>query len=221
MSRFGALLGRELRLAARSPGEAATATSFFVVAALLFPFGVGPEPALLARIAAGVLWVSALLAALLSLGRLFRDDYEDGSLELLLLSPVAPELAAGAKCLAHWLTTGLPLAVATPVIGVFLNFDAAGSWALAAALALGTPTISLVGALGAALTLGAGRAGVLLPLLALPLLIPVLIFGAGAVDAALAGEDPRRPLLMLGAMLAASCVLAPWAAAAAMRQAVE
>lgn len=221
MSRFAALLGRELRLVARRPGEAATAVLFFVMAALLFPFGVGPEPALLARIAAGVLWVSALLAALLSLGRLFRDDYEDGSLELLLLSPVAPELAAAAKCLAHWLTTGLPLAAATPAIGVFLSFDVAGSWALAVALALGTPTISLVGALGAALTLGAGRGGVLLALLALPLLVPVLIFGAGAVDAALAGEDPRRPLLMLAAMLAAACVLAPWAAAAAMRQAVE
>lgn len=221
MSRFGAVLGRELRLVVRRPGETATAVLFFVMAALLFPFGVGPEPALLARIAAGVLWVSALLAALLSLGRLFRDDYEDGSLELLLLSPVAPELAAGAKCLAHWLTTGLPLAAATPVIGVFLNFDTAGSWALAAALVLGTPTISLVGALGAALTLGADRGGGLLALLALPLLVPVLIFGAGAVDAALAGEDPRRPLLMLAALLAASCVLVPWAAAAAMRQAVE
>lgn len=221
MSGFATVLARELRLALRQPGEAATVVMFFVLATILFPFGVGPEANILARIAGGVLWVAALLAAMLSLERMFQADYEDGSLEILVLSPVALELTVGAKILAHWLTTGVPLLIATPIMAVLLNLDSAGYWALIAAMALGTPTISLIGAVGAALTLGARRGGILLSLLVLPLIVPVLIFGAAAVDAAIAGFEPRQQLLTLAAMLIAASILAPWAAAAATRQAIE
>ncbi len=221
MTGFSAVLARELRLAVRQPGETATVVTFFVLATVLFPFGIGPEPNILARIAAGVLWVAALLAAMLSLERMFRGDYEDGSLEILVLSPVALELAVGAKILAHWLSTGAPLLIATPVLAVLLNLDPAGFWPLIAAMALGTPTVSLIGAVGAALTLGARRGGILLSLLVLPLVIPVLIFGAAAVDAAIAGFAPRQQLLAAAAMLVAASILAPWAAAAAIRQAME
>ena len=221
MTGFAAVLARELRLAVRQPGETATVAMFFVLATILFPFGIGPEPGVLARVAAGVLWVTALLAAMLSLERLFQTDYEDGSLELLALSPLALELAVGAKILVHWLTTFVPVLIAAPVLAVLLNLDPAGFRALIAAMALGTPTISLVGAVGAALTLGARRGGVLLSLLVLPLIVPVLIFGAAAVDAAIAGFAPRQHLLMLAAMLAAASILAPWAASAAVRQAME
>ena len=229
MTGFGAVLARELRLTLRQPGEAATVVMFFVLATILFPFGIGPEANILARIAAGVLWVAALLAAMLSLDRLFQADYEDGSLEILVLSPVALELAVGAKILAHWLTTGVPLMIATPIIAVLLNLDAAGYWALIAAMALGTPTISLIGAVGAALTLGARRGGILLSLLVLPLIVPVLIFGAAAVDASIAGIAPRQQLMIaprqqlltLAALLVAASILAPWASAAAVRQAME
>ena len=221
MTGFAAVLARELRLAVRQPGETATVAMFFVLATILFPFGIGPEPGVLARVAAGVLWVAALLAAMLSLERLFQTDYEDGSLELLALSPLALELAVGAKILVHWLTTFVPVLIAAPVLAVLLNLDPAGFRALIAAMALGTPTISLVGAVGAALTLGARRGGVLLSLLVLPLIVPVLIFGAAAVDAAIAGFAPRQHLLTLAAMLAAASILAPWAASAAVRQAME
>jgi len=221
MTGFGVVLARELRLAIRQPGEAAMVVMFFVLATILFPFGIGPEANILARIAAGVLWVAALLAAMLSLERLFQADYEDGSLEILVLSPVALELAVGAKIIAHWLTTGVPLLIATPIMAVLLNLDATGIWALLAAMTLGTPTISLIGAVGAALTLGARRGGILLSLLVLPLVVPVLIFGAAAVDAALAGFAPRQQLLTLVAILAAASILAPWAAAAAVRQSME
>ncbi len=221
MTGFMAVLVRELRLAIRQPGETATVVMFFVLAAILFPLGIGPEPNILARIAAGVLWVAALLAAMLSLERLFHADYEDGCLEILVLSPLALELTVGAKILAHWLTTGVPVLAATPVLAVLLNLDPAGFWALIAAMALGTPTISLIGAVGAALTLGARRGGVLLSLLVLPLIVPVLVFGAAAVDAAIAGFAPRQQLLTLAAMLVAASILAPWTASAAVRQAME
>ena len=221
MRGLAAVLTHELRLAVRQPGETAMVVMFFVLATILFPFGIGPEPGILARIAAGVIWVAALLAAMLSLERLFRADYEDGCLEILVLSPLALELAVGAKILVHWLTTFVPVLIAVPILAVVLNLDPAGLRALIAAMALGTPTISLLGAVGAALTLGAKRGGILLSLLVLPLIIPVLIFGAAAVDAAIAGFVPHQHLLILAAMLAASSVLAPWTAAAAIRQAVE
>ncbi|MCM8734881.1 heme exporter protein CcmB [Azospirillum sp. A1-3] len=221
MSRFLRLVARDLRLALRQGSDATIAVMFFVLCVVLFPFGVGPEPNILARIAAGVIWVAALLASLLSLERLFQTDYEDGSLELLSLSPLPLEAAVLAKTLAHWLVTGVPLIVAAPLLAVLLNMDAQGFGVLVLTLTLGTPILSLIGAIGAALTLGARRGGVLLSLLILPLYIPVLIFGAGAIDAAINGLTPRPHLLLLAGILAASLPLAPWAGAAALRQAVE
>jgi len=221
MSRFLRLVARDLRLALRQGSDATIAVMFFVLCVVLFPFGVGPEPNILARIAAGVIWVAALLASLLSLERLFQTDYEDGSLELLSLSPLPLEAAVLAKTLAHWLVTGVPLIVAAPLLAVLLNMDAQGFGVLVLTLTLGTPILSLIGAIGAALTLGTRRGGVLLSLLILPLYIPVLIFGAGAIDAAINGLTPRPHLLLLAGILAAALPLAPWAGAAALRQAVE
>ncbi|MBP2306341.1 heme exporter protein CcmB [Azospirillum melinis] len=221
MSRFLRLVARDLRLSLRQGSDATIAVMFFVLCVVLFPFGVGPEPNILARIAAGVIWVAALLASLLSLERLFQTDYEDGSLELLSLSPLPLEAAVLAKTLAHWLVTGVPLIVAAPLLAVLLNMDAQGFGVLVLTLTLGTPILSLIGAIGAALTLGARRGGVLLSLLILPLYIPVLIFGAGAIDAAINGLTPRPHLLLLAGILAAALPLAPWAGAAALRQAVE
>jgi len=194
---------------------------FFILAVILFPFGVGPEGNILARIAPGVIWVAALLSTMLSLERLFQTDFEDGSLELLVLSPVPLEVVVVARVIGHWLTTGLPLIIASPLLAVFLNMHADGYPMMLAALALGTPTLSLIGAVGAALILGARRGGVLLSLLVLPLFIPVLIFGVSAVDAALGGFSVKAQLLILGALFLAAAPLCSWAAAAALRQAVE
>jgi len=216
-----AIVGRDLRLAVRQGFEGALAVVFFVLAAALFPFGVGPEPAILARIAAGVLWVAALLAVLLSLDRLFQADYEDGSLDLLALAPPPLTLVVAAKALANWLTTGVPLMAAAPVIAMLLQLDGRALPALVAALALGTPTLSLIGAVGAALVLGARRGGVLLALLVLPLYLPVLIFGVAAVDAAVLGLPVAPHLLLLGGLFLAALALAPWAAAGALRLALE
>jgi len=221
MSAFRRLVQRDLRLALRQGGDAAMVVAFFVLTVVLFPFGVGPEPQLLSRIAPGILWVTALLAALLSLERLFQADYEDGSLEALSLMPLPLEAQVLAKCLAHWLVTGLPLALTAPVLGLLLQLDAAGYPVLVLGLLLGTPSLSLIGAVGAALSLGARRGGVLLSLLVLPLYIPVLIFGVLAVEQTIAGLAARPHLLLLGALLAAALPLAPVAAAAALRQALE
>jgi heme exporter protein B len=221
MTAFRLLVRRELRLALRQGGDAAMVVAFFVLTVILFPFGVGPEPELLARIAAGILWVTALLAALLSLERLFQADYEDGSLEALALLPLALEAQVLAKCLAHWLVTGLPLTLAAPLLALLLHLDAAGYPVLVLSLLIGTPSLSLVGAVGAALTLGARRGGVLLSLLMLPLYIPVLIFGVLAVEASIAGFGARPHLLLLAALLVGALPLAPVAAAAALRQALE
>jgi heme exporter protein B len=221
MSQFVALVGRDLRLAFRQGGDWLNVAAFFALAVILFPLGVGPEPELLARISAGVLWVAALLAALLSLERLFQPDWEDGSLEALALMPLPLELQVLAKCLAHWLSTGLILTLAAPVLALVLHFDFAGMGALVLAMLLGTPVLSLIGSVGAALTLGARRGGVLLSLLVLPLYIPVLIFGVAASEAASLGFNPQPALLLLAAGLAAALALAPWAAAAALRLAME
>jgi heme exporter protein B len=221
MSAFRRLVQRDLRLALRQGGDAAMVVAFFVLTVVLFPFGVGPEPQLLSRIAPGILWVTALLAALLSLERLFQADYEDGSLEALSLMPLPLEAQVLAKCLAHWLVTGLPLSLTAPVLGLLLQLDAAGYPVLVLGLLLGTPTLSLIGAVGAALSLGARRGGVLLSLLVLPLYIPVLIFGVLAVEQTIGGLAARPHLLLLGALLAAALPLAPVAAAAALRQALE
>jgi heme exporter protein B len=221
MSGFGLLVARDLRLALRQGGDAAMVVAFFVLTVILFPFGVGPEPELLQRIAPGVLWVTALLAALLSLERLFLADYEDGSLEALALMKLPLEAQVVAKCLAHWLVTGLPLTVLAPVLALLLHLDERAYPALVAGMMLGTPTLSLIGAIGAALTLGARRGGVLLSLLVLPLYIPVLIFGVAACDAAATGLAVRPHLLLLAALLALALPLAPFAAAAGLRQALE
>lgn len=221
MRRFLLLIHRELRLALRQSSDTALVLVFFVLASILFPFGVGPEPNVLARIASGVVWVMALLAAMLSLDRLFQTDFEDGSLDLLFLTPMPLEATVLAKAAAHWLTTGLPLIVVAPLLAVMLRLEPAGYPVLIGAMALGTPAISLIGAVGAALTVGARRGGVLLSLLVLPLLIPVLIFGAGAVEAAVTGVPIRTHLLLLGGTLLASLVLCPVAGAAALRQAME
>lgn len=221
MTGFAAIIRRDLALALRQGMDSVMVVMFFVIAVVLFPFGVGPEPGVLARIAAGVIWVAALLASMLSLERLFQADYEDGSLELLALAPVSLEWAVVAKVAAHWLTTGLPLIVASPLLAVLMNLDPAGYGVLLAALALGTPTLSLIGAIGASLILGSRRGGVLLSLLILPLYIPVLIFGVSAVDSAINGFPYQAQLMILGAMFAGSLALGPWAAAAALRQALE
>lgn len=221
MTAFLLLVRRDLRLALRQGGDAAIVIAFFFLAVILFPLGVGPEPEILARIAAGIVWVTALLAALLSLERLFLADYEDGSLEALALMPLPLEIQVLAKALAHWLTTGLPLTVVAPLLALLLHLDRAGYPMLVAGMALGTPILSLIGAIGAALTLGARRGGVLLSLLVLPLYIPVLIFGVGAVEAQIIGVSARPHLLLLLALLLAAIPLAPVAAAAALRQAVE
>ncbi len=221
MSPFAAVVRRDLRLALRNLADSLLVVAFFVIAAVLFPFGVGPEPAMLARIAAGVVWVMALLAALLSLERLFQTDYEDGSLDLFVLAALPLELQVLGKALAHWLTTGVPLIVAAPLLALLLQLPAAAYPALVAAMLLGTPTLSLIGAIGAALVLGARRGGVLISLLVLPLYVPVLIFGVAAVDAAAQGLAVRPHLMILAALLIAAAVLAPWAAAAALRHAVE
>lgn len=218
---FRHVLVRDLRLALRQGMDAFMAVAFFIIAGALFPLGVGPEPGVLARIAGGVIWVTALLAVLLSLDRLFQQDFEDGSLERLALSPTPLEVTVLAKTAAHWLTTGLPLIAASPVLAILLNLPAEGYAVLLAAMALGTPSLSLIGAVGAALSLGARRGGVLLSLLILPLYIPILIFGVAAVDAAVLGLTVRPHLLLLGAILAAALPLAPWTAAAALRQATE
>jgi len=215
------IVGRDLRLALRQRSDAGLVVLFFVLTAALFPFGVGPELNVLARIAPGVIWVTALLAVLLSLERLFLSDYEDGGLELMALAPTPLTLTVLAKVIAHWLTTGLPLLAAAPLLALLYNMDASAFPVLLAAMALGTPSLSLIGAIGAALTLGARRGGVLIPLLVLPLYVPILIFGVGAIDAALAGLSPRPHLLFLAAILLAALPFAPLAAAAAVRQALE
>ena len=221
MSRFTALMARDLRLVWRRPGDIAVVLAFFVVAASLFPLAIGPEPNLLARTAAGVLWCAALFAAMLSLERLFAADYEDGTLDLLLLSPWPLELAALAKCAAHWIVTGLPLALLAPLIAVAFGLPGEGQIVLSLALLVGTPTLSLLGGLAAALTLGARRGGALLAVLALPLCVPTLIFGASAVEAALAGDGVAGLLGILLALALVALATTPWAIAAALRQAGE
>ena len=218
---FGALFLRDLRLVWRRPGDVAVVLAFFVVATVLFPLGIGPETNLLARIAAGILWCAALFAALLSLERLFAADYEDGALDLLLLAPWPLELAALAKCLAHWIVTGLPLALLAPLMGLLFGLSGEALWAVAATLLVGTPALSLIGGLAAALTLGARRGGALLALLALPLCVPTLIFGTGAVEAVAIGEGFLTHLAILGALALLSLATLPWAIAAALRQAGE
>lgn len=221
MGKFVELVKRDLALAFRQGMDSLMVVAFFVIAVVLFPFGVGPEPNTLAKIAGGTIWVAALLSSMLSLERLFQTDYEDGSLELLALAPIPLEVTVLAKVVAHWLTTGLPLIITAPLLAVLMQLPLEGYGPLMLALALGTPTLSLIGAVGAALILGSRRGGVLLSLLVLPLYIPVLIFGVGAVDAAIFDQAVRPHVLFLAAMLVGALALTPWAAAAGLRQALE
>jgi heme exporter protein B len=216
-----AVVGREVRLSMRQKGEMLTPLFFFVVAVSLFPLAVGPEAALLLRMASGVLWVCALLAAMLSLQRLFLADYMDGSLELMLLSPVPLVALVLAKAFAHFLLSGVPLVLMAPVLGLQFGMEPHALGILMLSFLLGTPTLSLIGSIGAALTLGVRGAGVLLSLLVLPLYIPVLVFGAGAVEADAAGLGYGSHLSLLAAMLVLSLAFAPFATSAALKISLE
>tara|TARA_R100000322_G_scaffold169780_2_gene142941 strand:+ start:214 stop:870 length:657 start_codon:yes stop_codon:yes gene_type:complete len=212
-----ALLLRDLRLSVRAGGGFGLGLAFFLIVSVLVPFGVGPEAEILARIAPGILWVGALLACLLSLDRIFQLDFEDGSLDLLATAPVPMEGAVVMKALAHWLVTGLPLTLAAPLFGGLMSMAAPGHWWMFVTLLLGTPALSMIGAFGAALTVGLKRGGLLLSLLVLPLYVPTLIFGAEAATRGMAGLDATTPLLMVAGITAGSVALLPFAAAAALR----
>lgn len=212
-----ALLIRDLRLAFRAGGGFGLGLAFFLIITILVPFSVGPQSQLLTTIAPGILWLGALLACLLSLDRMLALDWEDGTLDLLATAPLPLEAALAVKALAHWLTTGLPLVLAAPILGVLLNLDPQGfSW-LVASLALGTPALSIIGAFGAALTVGLKRGGLLLSLLVLPLYVPTLIFGAEAARRGATGLEALPPLLLLAGITAGSFAILPFAAAAALR----
>src|SRR5436305_1422656 len=215
MSAFVALLARDVRLATRAGGSAMLALAFFAAVATLVPFGIGSEPKLLARVAGGVIWIAAVLANLLALDRLFQADYEDGSLDLLALSPFGLEGIAVAKIAAHWFTTGLPLTVLSPILALLLNLPAAAYIVLITSLLIGTPAISAIGGVAAALTLSIRRGGLLLPLLVLPLLTPVVIFGAGAVLAKLDRVE-NGAIWFLAAFSAVAVLLSPFVAVAAL-----
>jgi heme exporter protein B len=221
MNALLAVVRRDLLLAMRRKAEVLTALLFFVIVASLFPLGIGPEPALLRKIAPGVLWVAALLATMLGLQRMFAADHADGTLEQMLLSPTPLALLVAGKNLAHWLVCGLPLVLLAPLLGLQFDLDREGLGVLTLGLLLGTPVLSLIGSIGAALTLGVRGGGVLLSLLVLPLYIPALIFGAGAVQAQASGQGASGHLSLLGALLALSLFFAPLATTAALRIALE
>ena len=216
MSSFVALVRRDVSLAARAGGNVLLAISFFAATAALFPLGVGVNPTFLFRIAAGVIWVSAVLACLLSLDRLFQADFDDGSLDLLALGPMSLEGVALAKTLSHWLTTGLPLTLISPLLALLYRLPPAGTESLVISLLIGTPAVSAIGAIGAGLTASLRRGGLILPLIVLPLLSPVVIFGAGAVLAAL-DNISNGALPLLAAFSLGAVLLSPFATAAALR----
>jgi heme exporter protein B len=221
---FGTLsciVQRDLLLAWRRRADVLTTLFFFVIVIALFPLGVGPDAALLRTMAPGILWVAALLAAMLSLSRLFAPDHADGTLEQMLLSPEPLALLVAGKVLAHWLVSGLPLVLLAPLLALQFDLPPDAIGVLALGLLLGTPVLSLIGAIGGALTLGLRGGGVLVALLVLPLYVPVLIFGAGAVSAQVSGVDSTAHLSLLGALLAGALALAPWSAGYALRIAVE
>ncbi|MCB2107439.1 MAG: heme exporter protein CcmB [Rhodobacteraceae bacterium] len=220
MSAFTAVLRRDLTLAFRQGTDTVTVVAFFAIVAVLFAFGVGPEPNVQARIAAGVVWTTALLAVLLSLDRLFSQDFDDGALDQLIVGTDAL-IVVCAKTLAHWLATAVPLLIMAPLVAMALQIPASGIAPLMLSLLLGTPTLSLLGAVGAALVLGARRGGVLLGVLLLPLYIPILIFGTAAVDAGLLDVATATPLKILGGFLLLALALCPWAAAAGLKHALE
>jgi heme exporter protein B len=222
MTALAALLLRDMRLAVRVGGGALIGVLFFLIVVTLVPFGIGPDLALLARIGPAILWLGALLANLLALDRLIATDYEDGSLDLILTARVPLELALVAKALAHWLTTGLPLVIAAPLLGLLLNLGPGATGAVALTLLAGTPALTFIGLIGAALTVALRRGGLLLAILVLPLTVPVLIFGVAAANAAVVGPMPfGTPFGILCALTLISLVIGPFAAAVALRQGLE
>ena len=221
MSAFAAVLKRDLVLALRRKNEVITSVFFFVVVAALFPLGIGPEMNTLRLVGPGILWVGALLASMLSLGRMFAADHADGSLEQMALSPHSLSVLVAAKILAHWILSGLPLVLLAPVLGLQFDLSANALWILTLSLLLGTPLLSLIGAVGAALTLGVRGGDVLLTLLVLPLYVPALVFGAGAVQAEISGLGASAHLSILSAMVLVAAVFSPWASSVALRVALE
>ncbi|MDR9828176.1 heme exporter protein CcmB [Vibrio sp. FNV 38] len=218
---FFAVVKRELLIAFRRQADIFNPLWFFIIVITLFPLSIGPEPNLLARISPGIIWVAALLAALLSLERLFRDDFQDGALEQMMLMPTPLSVLVIAKVLAHWLLTGLPLLLISPLLGILLSLDFDTWLAVALTLIVGTPTLSFIGAIGVALTVGLQKGGVLLSLLVLPLYIPVLIFATSAIDAASLGVTYNGQLAILLAMLVATVTLTPFAISASLRVSVN
>jgi heme exporter protein B len=218
---FGWLVWRDLILAWRRRSDVLATLFFFIIVVSLFPLGIGPERETLRTIAPGVVWVAALLASMLSLGRIFGNDYQDGTLEQLLLAPQSSYMVVLAKVLAHWIVSEIPLIVIAPVLGLQFGLSQNGLAIVVVSLLLGTPVLSVIGSVGAALTLGLRAANVLVALLVLPLYIPVLIFGSGAVQASVSGSSPQAWLLLLAATLIVSLVFAPWATSAALRISVE
>ncbi|HZL39047.1 MAG TPA: heme exporter protein CcmB [Pseudolabrys sp.] len=222
MSAFTALIVRDMRLSVRVGGGALMGALFFLVVVVMMPFALGPDLALLARIGPAILWLGALLASLLALDRLFAADYDDGSLDLLMMGRLPLELAVAAKAVAHWLTTALPLVVISPVLGMMLNIELRATGTLALTLLAGTPALTFIGLIGAALSVAMRRGGLLLAVLVLPLTIPVLIFGVAAANAAIVGPVPfGPPFTILCALSLGSLVLGPFAAAAALRHGLE
>ncbi len=222
MNPLAAILVRDMRIAVRVGGGALMGVLFFLVVVTLVPFAVGPDLALLKRIGPAILWLAALLASLLALDRLFASDHEDGSLDIILMSRAPLELVVMVKGIAHWLTTGLPLIVAAPLIGLFLNLDPPAEAALVLTLLVGTPALTFIGLIGAAIAVALRRGGLLLAVIVLPLTVPVLIFGVAAANAAVAGPVPfGTPFTILCALTLASLVVGPFAAAAALRQEME
>ncbi|MEQ1742971.1 MAG: heme exporter protein CcmB [Candidatus Nitrotoga sp.] len=215
------VIRRDLVLAMRRRADVLTTLIFFVIVVSLFPLGVGPEMDMLRKMAPGVVWVAALLASMLSLGRMFSADYLDGTLEQMMLVPQSLSVLVLAKILAHWMVSGLPLVIMAPVLGLQFDMSAQALWVLIAALLLGTPILSMIGAVGAALTLGLRGGGALVSLLVLPLCIPVLIFGAGAVEAVVSGTSVGSHLSLLGALLLIALVFTPWVTALALRISME
>jgi heme exporter protein B len=218
---FRWIVVRDLTLAWKGRVDVLSTLFFFLIVVSLFPLGIGPETHLLRLIAPGVVWVAALLASMLSLGRLFANDYQDGTLEQLLLTPQPLYLVVLGKVLALWLVSGVPLTLLSPVLGIQFGLSRNTLFVLVVSLLLGTPVLALIGSIGAALTLGLRGGGLLISILVLPLYIPVLIFGAGAVDASIMGSGVQGSLSFLGTLLVLSLVFAPWAAAAALRISLE
>lgn len=222
MSALAALLLRDMRIAIRVGGGAMMGVLFFLTVVTLMPFALGPDLALLRRVGPAILWIGALLASLLALDRLFAADHDDGSLDLILMSRTPVELAAAVKALAHWLTTGLPLVLATPILGLFLNLEPAATGAVMLTLLVGTPALTFIGLIGAALAVALRRGGLLLPVLVLPLTVPVLIFGVAAANAAIVGPVPfGAPFTILCALTLISAAIGPFAAGATLRHGME